>query len=125
MASKRDQTPVDVTWEDQRSICTFGRLHRHSQHVNDDIKKLMEDMEKLNDAADEIIIADDVMFVFGESFVRMDCDAVGERIETRKGQLTHELEVLKAEKAQLEAVMGKLKAQLYAKFGSQIYLESE
>ena len=125
MASKKDQVAIDVTWDDQRNICTFGRVHRRFQDLQVELKRKKDDIEKLSDAADEILIADDVKYVFGEAFVTMDSDDAGSYIEGRKNLLEAELATLKDEEAALEKVMSSLKAQLYAKFGSQIYLESE
>lgn len=125
MASKNDQTAIDVTWDDQRNICTFGRMHRRFGEVEVEIRRRKEDIEKLNDAADEIMIADDVKYVFGEAFVALDVDSVGELVEQKKAAIEGELRVLEGEKAALEKSMTELKSQLYAKFGSQVYLESE
>lgn len=125
MASKKDQVAIDVTWEDQRNICTFGRVHRRFQDLQTEIKRKADDVEKFTDAADEILIADDVKYVFGEAFVTMECDDAGQYIEGKKKCLEAELVVLKQEEAALSKTMAGLKAQLYAKFGTQIYLENE
>ncbi|CUG77071.1 prefoldin-like protein, putative [Bodo saltans] len=125
MASKKDTTPIDVTWEDQRGLCTFGRMHRRFQEIDAEIRRRDTDIEKLTDAADEIIIADDVKYVFGESFITLDCDDVSTLIETKKASLEAEAQALRQEKEGLEKAMAGLKSVLYAKFGSQVYLESE
>jgi prefoldin subunit 4 len=125
MASKKDQVAIDVTWDDQRNICTFGRVHNRFQELQIELKRKKDDIEKLSDAADEVLIADDVKYVFGEAFVTMDADEAGTFIENRKAILEKELATLQAEEKSLEGLMTGLKAQLYAKFGSQIYLESE
>jgi prefoldin subunit 4 len=125
MASKKDTTPIDVTWEDQRGLCTFGRMHRRFQEIDSEIRRRDADIEKLTDAADEIIIADDVKYVFGESFITLDCDDVSTLIEAKKSSLESEASALRQEKEGLEKAMAALKSVLYAKFGSQVYLESE
>lgn len=125
MASKRDKDPIDVTWEDQRSICTFGRLHRRHQALIDLIKVKKQEVENLSDASDECLIADEVAFVFGESFVHLNSDKGRDLVEERKGETERELHDMLAEKEALWAIMTKLKGALYAKFGSQIYLEAE
>lgn len=125
MASKRDQTPIDVTWEDQRGLCTFGRMNRRFQELDVEIRRRVNDVEKLTDAADEIIIADDVKYVFGEAFVTLNCDDVAALIDSKKSVIEGELSALQSEKQELEKSMNALKSVLYAKFGSQVYLEPE
>lgn len=125
MASKQEQTPIDVSWEDQRNLCTFGRMNRRFQELDVEIRRRNADIEKLSDAADEILIADDVKYVFGEAFVTLDSDDVGELIESKKNTIESELKALGDEKAALEKAMNQLKSLLYAKFGSQVYLENE
>ena len=125
MASKRDVVAVEVTRDDQYSINTFGRMHRRYEQVKDLIEKRRQDMENLNDAADEIMIADDVKMVYGECFVRADCDDADAMISGRKAEVEKELADLEAERKDLDEKMKALKGKLYAKFGTQIYLESE
>lgn len=125
MASKQDTTPIDVAWEDQRNLCTFGRMNRRFQELDVEVRRRKADLEKLNDAADEILIADDVKYVFGESFVALDADDVSSLIDAKKESIEGELKTLSDEKDFLEKAMNQLKSQLYAKFGSQVYLENE
>lgn len=125
MASKRDTVAIEVTWEDQRNICTFSRTHRRFSEVQSIMAKIKSDIEKVTDATDEIIIADDVKYVFGETFVSMDMDAAGELLEAKKATLENELAEREAELEDLQKTIERLKVQLYAKFGSQIYLENE
>ena len=125
MASKRDNKQVDVSWEDQRNICTFGRVHQRYTEVLKEISNRQKDIEKIGDASDEIIIAEDVKYVFGESFVSMDSDSLGSLLEEKRAFLQQELEAFQKEKIDMDTSMTKLKAVLYAKFGSQIYLENE
>mmetsp|Transcript_70741 Transcript_70741/g.82406 ORF Transcript_70741/g.82406 Transcript_70741/m.82406 type:complete len:126 (+) Transcript_70741:55-432(+) len=125
MASKQDTTPIDVAWEDQRNLCTFGRMNRRFQELDVEVRRRNADLEKLTDAADEILIADDVKYVFGESFVALDADDVSALIDAKKETIESELKSLSEEKVVLEKAMNQLKSQLYAKFGSQVYLENE
>eukprot|EP00744_Colponema_vietnamica_P008086 GILI01011558.1.p1 GENE.GILI01011558.1~~GILI01011558.1.p1 ORF type:complete len:126 (-),score=44.59 GILI01011558.1:81-458(-) len=125
MASKRDKVAVEVTWDDQRNICTFSRTHRRYSEVQSIIGRLKSDIEKITDATDEIIIADDVKYVFGETFVAVDMDLATELLESKKTSLETELADRTQELEDLQKTVDKLKVQLYAKFGSQIYLENE
>ena len=125
MASKRDQTAIDVSWDDQRNICTFGRIHNRYKMLMDMIARKKTDVENLEDACDEVLIADDVKMVFGESFASVEADDANDYLEAKKATAKLELQELLDEKEHLDKEMINLKAQLYAKFGSQIYLENE
>lgn len=123
--AKKDEVPIDVTWEDQRSICTFSRLHRRVQLLLKRQKTLDDDIEKIDDAATEVMISDDVMYVFGEAFVGIDSDKSLELLEAERNRLAEQKSDVDTELKELEEVLGQLKAQLYAKFGSQIYLDDK
>lgn len=123
--AKKSDTPVDVTWEDQRSICIFSRLHRRAQHLQRRTKVLADDIEKLDDASTEVMICDEVKYVFGEAFVDVGCDTAVELLDAEKDRITQEKADVEAELHEVEGALGELKAQLYAKFGSQIYLEDK
>ena len=125
MSSKKDTTAVEVTWTDQRYICTFGRMNRRYAALETEIKQKQQDLENLDDAADEVMIADDIMYVYGESFVTVDADAAGDLVSNQVEKINAELAALKTEQSDLNEGMKDLKAKLYAKFGSQIYLENE
>lgn len=125
MASRTDTAAVDVTWDDQRNICTFGRIHRRYMQLAEIIKRKQTEVENLDDASDEVLIADDVKMVYGESFITVDSDVASDMLSAKVDTAKEELQKLNDEKEHLDEQMGKLKAQLYAKFGSQIYLENE
>lgn len=125
MASKKDVKPIDVTSEDQVNICTFSRQHRRFQQLNREIAAKAKNIQDIKDASDEVYISEEVRFVFGEAFVTVDADGAQELIEARKQREEQELNVLNEELTQLGKDMNDRKAQLYAKFGSQIYLEDK
>ena len=50
---------VEVRWEDQQKICTFGRLNTRMHDIEEDIKEKRTKAELLEDAANELILADD------------------------------------------------------------------
>lgn len=125
MSTKPGDTPIDVTWEDQKRICVFSRLHKKIQHLKSKHQRLADDLDKLEDASTEVMICDEVKYVFGEAFVDLPSDDVVELLESDKSRLSAEREEVEKELGQLEAALSDLKAQLYAKFGSQIYLEDK
>ncbi|KAK7200369.1 Prefoldin subunit [Novymonas esmeraldas] len=123
--AKKSDVPIDVTWEDQRNICIFSRLHRRVQTLTRRLKLLADDVEKLDDASTEAMICDEVKYVFGEAFVDVECDEAVDLLDAEKQRLEAEKAEAEAELRGLEAALTELKAQLYAKFGSQIYLEEK
>lgn len=123
--AKTNDVPIDVTWEDQRNICVFSRLHRRVQTLNRRLKLLSDDIEKLDDASTEVMICDQVKYVFGEAFVDVECDDAVELLDAEKTRMEQEKAEVDAELKELAAALNDLKAQLYAKFGSQIYLEEK
>ena len=125
MASKKDTTPIDVSWDDQRNICTFNRMFARHNQLTAMIAAKERNMEDINDAADEIYISDTINFVFGEAFVEVDCNEAEELLDKKKEKEQADLDGLKKELDDLENSMKELKAKLYAKFGSQIYLENK
>lgn len=54
-----DDNDVEVRLEDQQRINTFGRLNGRMHELEDDLKKLSSEHELLDDAQNELILADD------------------------------------------------------------------
>ena len=54
-----DKDDVEVRWEDQQRINAFGRLNGRMHELEDDLKKVSSEHELLDDAANELILADD------------------------------------------------------------------
>ena len=121
-----EEAEVDVTWEDQQKINTFGRLNIRKEEIEDEVAELKEEINKINDAADEIIISDDIKFTVGEVFVDVqDSDAGEEMLERERRRTKDALNKLDSEYELVTGKMKELKAQLYAKFGKNINLEYE
>lgn len=125
MSVKPPETPVDVTWEDQKRICAFSRLHKKYQHTKSKQQRIVVDLEKLDDAEQEVMICDEVKYVFGEAFVDVSSDEVATLLDEAKAQLKGENDEFTKELETLEHALQEIKTQLYAKFGSQIYLEDK
>lgn len=125
MSSKKDTAPIDVTWDDQRHICTFNRMFARHQQLTAMIKAKQKNLEDITDATDEVYISDTIQFVFGEAFVAVESNEAEELLTAKKEKEEADLDELKKEFDALEESMKQLKAKLYAKFGSQIYLENQ
>ncbi|GLJ08450.1 hypothetical protein SUGI_0089040 [Cryptomeria japonica] len=69
---------TEVTWEDQQNINKFGRLNNRFHELEDEIKAKKEMTENLEDASNELILADEeiVRFQLGEVFSHMPKDDV-------------------------------------------------
>lgn len=125
MTAKTNEVPIDVTWEDQQRICTFSRLYKKIKHLKAKQQRISDDLDKIEDASTEVMICDEVKYVFGEAFVDLPSDEAEELLSQQKDRLTGEQEELNKELATLDVALSHLKALLYAKFGSQIYLEEK
>ncbi|KNH09701.1 hypothetical protein XU18_0386 [Perkinsela sp. CCAP 1560/4] len=117
---------VDVTWEDQKKICLFGRLNQRMRELQRVIQTAKESIEAINDAADEIYIADDVKFVVGECFFTLPSVSSAEaRLTECKLTPEKQLETSQREVALIETRMSMLKAELKVKFGESIHLDND
>ncbi|KAI3995702.1 hypothetical protein MKX01_020775 [Papaver californicum] len=117
---------MEVTWEDQQNINKFGRLNNRYHELEDEIKIAKEANENLEDASNELILADEdsVKFQIGEVFVHMSTDEVESKIDQMKEMTSKNLERLE-EKASLFSQMAELKKILYGKFKDSINLEED
>ncbi|CAM6050660.1 unnamed protein product [Sphagnum compactum] len=122
-----DGVETEVTWEDQQNINLFGRLNNKFHELEDKIKAKKDMADNLEDASNELILADEeeVRYQIGEVFSHMPKDEVEERLETLKEENTQELEKLTKEKEQVLAHMADLKKILYGKFKDSINLEED
>merc|ERR1712086_1235500 len=96
----------EVTWEDQQHICAFGRFNTRLHEVNAELKAKSKMVEDLEEASNELIIAD------AETMLQAQLDEVGA-----------EVTALEKEKIEITSAMADLKEKLYKKFGNAINLE--
>ncbi|WCJ43878.1 ABI3-interacting protein 3 [Euphorbia peplus] len=118
---------MEVTWEDQLNINTFGRLNNRLHDLLDEIKMAKESNDNLEDASNELILTDEevVRFQIGEVFAHVPKDQVETRIEDMKELTCKNIEKLEKEKDSIVAQMADLKKILYGKFGESINLEED
>lgn len=112
--------------EDQQRINAFGRLNGRLHDMEDDLKAKQSRYELLDDAANELILADDdepVRYAFGECYLELTKDQADEMLESQKGQIEEEMDGIKAELKSTHATLADLKAKLYGRFGKNINLE--
>ncbi|ESQ36001.1 hypothetical protein EUTSA_v10009095mg [Eutrema salsugineum] len=118
---------MEVTWEDQQNINTFSRFNNRFHELEDEIKFAKEKCENLEDAGNELILADEEMvrFQIGEVFTHLPREEVETRIEEMKEATCKSLEKLEQEKESIVSQMAELKKVLYAKFKDSINLEED
>ena len=82
-------------------------------------------VEDLEEASNELIIADDdsVRFSVGETFVTVDNDDAETMLQAQLDEVGAEVTALEKEKKELTSAMADLKEKLYKKFGNAINLE--
>ena len=117
---------VDVTWEDQQRINKFGRSNQRLHDLEADVSKWQEELENLDDAATEVMVADEdepMRYMIGKVFVLLPPDEVDTRIEARKDEIEAKIAEAEEEIESLRETMAELKVVLYAKFKSSINLE--
>ena len=97
--------------------------------LEEQIKKLKEDIDNLGDANDmieEVFGEEDALKLFlGEAFVAVDEDAARNYVEKVNEEKQEELDKKQEEKEEVETIMKDLKSHLYAKFGNSINLDED
>ncbi|ACO64272.1 predicted protein [Micromonas commoda] len=115
----------EVSWDDQQNICAFGRLNTRLHEVNAELKAKSKMVEDLDEASNELIIADEdtVRFSVGETFVTVDNDDAETMLQAQIAEVGAEVSALEKEKKDITSAMAELKEKLYKKFGNNINLE--
>ena len=82
-------------------------------------------VEDLEEASNELIIADDdsVRFSVGETFVTVDNYYAETMLQAQLDEVGAEVTALEKEKKEITSAMADLKEKLYKKFGNAINLE--
>eukprot|EP00243_Klebsormidium_subtile_P004586 TRINITY_DN18677_c0_g1_i1.p1 TRINITY_DN18677_c0_g1~~TRINITY_DN18677_c0_g1_i1.p1 ORF type:complete len:129 (+),score=37.32 TRINITY_DN18677_c0_g1_i1:248-634(+) len=122
-------TEQQVTWEDQQNINTFNRLNNRLHELEDDVKAEKALLENLEDASNEVMLADDdepIRVKVGDVFFHMEKDDV-EPVLLKETEVEEaELKSLVNESSEITRKMGELKDALYGKFGrDSINLEED
>ncbi|KAI5645406.1 prefoldin subunit domain-containing protein [Phthorimaea operculella] len=124
----RPDSDVHISFEDQQKINKFARLNAKVDDYKDELKVKQNDMKNLEEAVEELSLADDadnIPFLVGEVFICQSLEETLKSLEDAKTKKVNEISDLEARCEELKSQMGELKAQLYGKFGSHINLENE
>merc|ERR1719152_256805 len=91
---------VEVRLEDQQRINQFGRLNNQMHDLEDDLKAKNSEHELLDDAANELILADDdepIRYAFGECYFDTTKDQAEELLEAQKDKVAEQVSALEEE----------------------------
>ncbi|CAG4947809.1 unnamed protein product [Parnassius apollo] len=119
---------VHISFEDQQKINKFARLNAKVDDIKDELKVKQNDMKNLEEAVEELSLADDtekIPYLIGEVFVCQSLEDTLKSLEETKSNKENEISELEAKCEALKSQMSELKAHLYGKFGSHINLENE
>jgi len=126
LPSEAEETDVEVTWEDQKSINTFSKLNVRLDDFQSKISAKKEEKEYLDDLTMELELADEdepVRYKIDLSFILVSPARALEMVTASIERLDKEIEELDKEVDSCDEQMKDLKAKLYAKFGKAINLE--
>ncbi|XP_072947394.1 probable prefoldin subunit 4 [Epargyreus clarus] len=119
---------VHISYEDQQKINKFARLNAKVDDIKDELKVKQNDMKNLEEAVEELGLADDtekIPYLVGEVFICQTLEDTLKSLEDTKTKKENEISELEGKCDELKVEMGELKAHLYGKFGSHINLENE
>ncbi|XP_029290799.1 prefoldin subunit 4 [Cottoperca gobio] len=120
---------VNVTFEDQQRINKFARNTSRMNELKNEIEAKKKSLQNLQDASDDLMMLDDdsllIPYQIGDVFVSHSQEETQEMLEAAKETLEQEVKGLDDRVAAILHVLGDLKIQLYAKFGTNINLEAD
>lgn len=119
---------VHITFEDQQKINKFARLNAKLDDFKEEIKSRENDLKNIEDACDEIALADDdskIPYLVGEVFIYQNIDTTNTCLEDAKADIENEIKEFRDKSKEIKELMSDLKSHLYGKFGSHINLEAE
>lgn len=114
--------------EDQTKINKFAKYNANLEDLKDELQIKENDLKNLEEAADEIELFDEdeeIPFVVGEVFISHSLAQTQELLQRSKEKKIKEIEVIQEKCKKIQDLMSDLKAQLYLRFGTNIYLEND
>lgn len=119
---------VHVTYEDQSKINKFAKYNANLEDLKDELQIKKNDLKNLEEAAEEIELFDEdeqIPFVVGEVFISHNLSKTQELLASSKEKKIKEIEAIQDKCKEIQDIMSDLKAQLYLRFGTNIYLEND
>lgn len=120
------QNTTEVLWEDQQKINKFSSLINRRDGLTDDLDKLKQEKEYIDDLAMEIELLDEgekIQYKIGEVFIFLNVEEATANIEKENETLDEKVSNLESEISEIDEKLLALKAHLYGRFGKNINLE--
>ncbi|XP_053684776.1 probable prefoldin subunit 4 [Sabethes cyaneus] len=119
---------VHITFDDQMKINKFANYNAKVEDLKEELKIKQNELKNLEEAGDEIELLDDDMqipFLIGEVFISHNLPRTQELLAEVKKKKKQEIENIQKLSKEIQEKMSELKAHLYGRFGSNIYLEND
>uniref|UniRef100_A0A1Q3FBZ0 Prefoldin subunit 4 n=2 Tax=Culex tarsalis TaxID=7177 RepID=A0A1Q3FBZ0_CULTA len=119
---------VHITIEDQMKINKFANCNAKVEDLKEELKVRQNELKNLEEAGDEIELMDEdtqIPFLIGEVFVSHELPRTQELLAEAKEKKKQEIENIQKLSKEIQEKMSDLKAHLYGRFGSNIYLEND
>ncbi|XP_038069430.1 prefoldin subunit 4-like [Patiria miniata] len=126
--SSTDLDSVQVTLEDQQKINIFARKTNKLGELQAEIQSKQKDVVNVQDALEELELGDEdstIPYLIGEVFVSKTVSDAQALMEKAKSEKEEEIAALEKNCESIKETLSELKAQLYAKFGTNINLEMD
>ncbi|XP_058460272.1 probable prefoldin subunit 4 [Malaya genurostris] len=119
---------VHITIDDQMKINKFANYNAKVEDLKEELKIKQNELKNLEEAGDEIELLDEetpIPFLIGEVFISHDLPRTQELLAEVKEKKKIEIENIQKLSKEIQEKMSELKAHLYGRFGSNIYLEND
>lgn len=124
----QQDSDVHVTVDDQAKINKFAKHNAKLNDLKDELVGKNNDLKSLEEAVDEIELLDEddqIPYVVGEVFISYSVEKTRELLAKDMERKKDEIKRIEEKCRDLQGLTGELKAALYRRFGTNIYLESE
>ncbi|CRK98579.1 CLUMA_CG012087, isoform A [Clunio marinus] len=119
---------VQITFDDQMRINQFANHVAKIEDLKEDLKFKKNELTNIEEAIEEIELVDEdqIQFLIGEVFIYNNVEKTQLLLKETKEKKEQEIKNIETKITEIQAVMTKLKAELYGKFGQKnIYLEND
>lgn len=124
------QGVMNVSKEDQTKINRFARLNARLEDVKDEITSKTNELKNYEDAVSEAELkvledqGDKLHLQVGDILINLDPEKTQQWLEDKMDALKKSVRELEEKREKIVEEMSELKTHLYARFGSNIHLES-
>lgn len=116
---------MQVTWEDQQRINSYGRNAARKREIEEELEALEEELRTLEDAASEMTLADEPPRLrIGDCFVEVEVEEAEAALEKQQAEAKGRQQALMDEMADIGRTLALLRVELQQKFGDAIALDA-